>query len=128
MKTSTFEQFAELVRHFAGCSSKVQITRATKFQDDLGITGEDGTELLIETEKHYGVLLHSEEHGFRVTFNLAPNEYLFNSEGFNAFELLGRLFGVKEGSTVREFTVGELYDAVTKKDAYLIRWARQNRS
>ena len=54
----------------------------TLFEDDLGITGDDGCELLEATETHFGVSLASPEEGYRCTFDLAPHEFLFHSEGF----------------------------------------------
>jgi len=112
MEIPTFEQFAEFIRHATGCSSSRNISYSTRFEKDLGITGDDGIELLSETEKKYGVLLFSEEDGCRKTFNLASNEYLFNSEGFNPFSGILNLLRGEKDSIVREFTVGALYDAV----------------
>lgn len=113
MKAPTFEEFTEFLRSFASLSSKKQISAMTLFEDDLGITGDDGSDLLEETEKRFGVKLSSEEHGYMETFNLGPNEYLFNSEGMDLLGFFKGLFGTKE--IVRAFTVGELYDAVCRE-------------
>lgn len=96
--------------------SKIKITAETLFEDDLGITGDDGVELLEATEKHFGVELCSEEDGYRKTFNLAPNEYLFHPEGFcfNPFNLIRKLLGLNETEIIRKLTVGELYDVVCR--------------
>lgn len=106
MEAPTFAEFTEFLRNFACISSKKQITAMTRFENDLGITGDDGDDLLIATEKRFEVKLSRE------TFNLRPNEYLFNSEGLDFLGLFKGLLGAKE--TVREFTVGELYDAVCR--------------
>ncbi len=82
MKTLSFDEFAEFVRECHGLSRKKQIAPETKFEDDLGITGDDGADLLEATEKRFNVSLCSKEHGCRETFNLGPNEYLFHPEGF----------------------------------------------
>ena len=105
----SFDQFVAFVREFAGISPKVEIAHPTRFECDLGITGDDGSDLLQATGRRFAVQLSSEEHGYRLTFGLGPNEYLFHSEGFDLFGLCSR------GSSVREFTIGELYDAMCRK-------------
>jgi hypothetical protein len=72
-------------------------------------------DLLIATEKKFGIALSSEEGGYGETLNLGPHEYLFNSEGFGVGAELITLFST---STVRAFTVSELYDAVDKALRY----------
>jgi hypothetical protein len=74
------------------------------FEDDLGITGDDGIALLEATEKRFGVQL-----SLRETFNLGPNEFLFNGEGLGP-----DIVTLSGGPTrwVRPFTVGDLYQAV----------------
>ena len=49
-----FDQFADFIRGWAGLSSKKIIVPGTKFEEDLGITGDDGLEILEATEKKYG--------------------------------------------------------------------------
>jgi len=88
----------------------------TKFERDLGLTGDDGGDLLLATEKQFCVALCSDETGVRMTFNLEPNEYLFHSEGLELFPFeMTSLFG--SAYSVREFTVGELFEAVCKAKA-----------
>jgi acyl carrier protein len=106
----SFDRFAEFVRRWAFVPSKKEIQTETQFERDLGITGDDGSDLLVATEKEFGVSLSSEESGYRETFGLGQNEYLFNSEGGTVWEPT-TLFGT---STVRAFTVGELYLAVKR--------------
>jgi acyl carrier protein len=110
MEDFSFEHLANFVRKWASVPKKKEITPETLFEKDLGITGDDGADLLSATEKEFGISLSSEERGYRETFNLGPKEYLFNSEGWAPWELT-TLFGT---STVREFTIGELYYAVRK--------------
>jgi hypothetical protein len=59
----TFEEFSEFIREFAGLSARTGITRSTRFENDLGITGDDGGDLLTNVEHKFGVLLHSKEVG-----------------------------------------------------------------
>lgn len=111
----SFDQFAEFIREHWSVSRRKQIMPETQFERDLGLTGDDGQDLLRATEKRFGVSLCSEETGVRETFNLGPNEYLFNSEGLDLFPFrLTSLFG-REEYTVRKFTVGELFEAVQKR-------------
>jgi hypothetical protein len=110
MVAPSFDQFSAFVREFSQIPRKTAITTSTRFEKDLGITGDDGTDLLEATEKRFGVELGSEAHGKRPSFNLGVDEYLFHGEGFDLFGFVRRLRG--NGRTVREFTVGELYNAV----------------
>jgi len=108
----TFDQFADFVREFWHLSEGKQITPETQFERDLDLTGDDGDELLLATERRFDIKLGSEETGIRETFNLEPNEFLFNSEGWGPSprEIISLFSG---GPTVvRKFTVGELFDAV----------------
>ena len=114
MDELTFDEFADFIREYWQVSDRKRISPETKFERDLGLTGDDGSDLLEATEKRFGVTLASEEKGLRETFNLGPNEYLFNSEGLFPFGFTS-LFGPEP--TVREFTVGELFEAVQKARA-----------
>ena len=109
----TFAEFADFIREFSGHSSRQVITLDTQFERDLGITGDDGDDLLVATEKRFGVQLMTEKRTLRETFSMAPNEYLFHSEGFgcNPFYFLWP-FGEPETVVIRAFTVGELYRVV----------------
>ncbi len=108
----SFTEFAEFVRAWACISRKKIICPETRFEDDLGITGDDGTDLLAETEKHFRIRLSSDEDGYRQTFQLEPGEFLFHSEGFsiNVFEFIP-LFR-SPAPRVKAFQVGELHSAV----------------
>ena len=111
-----FDEVAEFVRRWAQIPAKKPITPDTQFERDLGITGDDGGELLEAAEVQFKVNLKDGYNGFRTVFELGPNEYLFNSEGFS----IG--FGGTDMITlftntnlyVRRFTVGELCEALRK--------------
>jgi hypothetical protein len=77
----TFEEFADFIREYGQLPDRTTISAETQFERDLGLTGDDGIDLLEATEKHFGVTFGSDETGVRETFNLSPNEHLFNSEG-----------------------------------------------
>jgi len=113
MSVPTFDEFAEFIRQFSGISSKRIIRAETQFEKDLGITGDDGVELLEAVENQFGVCLTDSEGNLRNTFELKPNEYLFHSEGFDLLPLWW--FGIGHKPSVRDFAVGELYEAVYRQ-------------
>jgi len=113
MTPLSFDQFAEFIREYWHVSRRKSISPETQFERDLGLTGDDGADLLEATEKKFGVVLSAEDRGLRETFNVEPNEYLFHSEGFDIAPTILSIFG-REAPTVREFTVGELFEAVRK--------------
>ena len=112
----SFEKVAEFVRNWARISAKQPITVHTQFERDLGITGDDGGELLLAAQENFKVDLADGGNGYRKLFNLGANEYLFNAEGFSFGS--GRtdmitLF-TNTNPSVRSFTVGELHEAISK--------------
>ena len=117
MDILAFDEFAEFIRGYWHVSGRKKVSPETQFERDLGLTGDDGDDLLAATEKRFGVTLCSEETGVRETFNLGPNEYLFHSEGWDPlpFTFTSLLDSIEP--TVREFTVGELFEAVRKAKA-----------
>jgi hypothetical protein len=110
-RSLVFDDVADFVRAWARVPIKQQITPETQFERDLGITGDDGSELLDAAGKHFMVNLASDKTGYRAAFGLGPNEYLFNSEGFGLGAAIITLFS---NPSVRAFTVGELYQALVK--------------
>lgn len=76
MENLSFDQFAAFIRRWAVVSDRKLISLETQFERDLGITGDDGSDLLIATEREFGVKLSSENDGYRKTFSLGANEYL----------------------------------------------------
>lgn len=106
-----WRQWLGLHSEWARIPAKLQITHETQFERDLGITGDDGSELLEAAQKRFQINLAPDETGYRRTFGLGPNEYLFNSEGFGLGTATITLFS---NHSVRAFTVGELYRALVK--------------
>jgi hypothetical protein len=107
---------SDFVRDWARIPSKKQITPETEFERDLGITGDDGGELLEAAQKQFKMNLTDGENGYRTIFKLDLNEYLFNSEEFSIgpgdTDMI-TLF-TNTNPSVRAFTVGELYEAIQK--------------
>lgn len=83
-----------------------RITKETQFERDLGITGDDGVLVLTEVEKAFGIKFSGR------SFNLRPNEYLFNPEGVDLLGPFVRTVLRKPKPEIRRLTVGELYEAV----------------
>jgi hypothetical protein len=108
MPAPTFTEFEQFLRDQLGLRQRKLITLTTCFENDLGVTGDDGVDLLEATEKQFGISLEP----LRETFSMQPNEYLFESEGID----WANLFLPKhKRSVVRNLTVGELYEAVCRK-------------
>ncbi len=111
-----FDEVAEFVRRWARIPAKKPITPDTQFERDLGISGDDGGELLEASEVQFKVNLKDGDNGFRTVFELGSNEYLFNSEGFSigsgGTDMI-TLF-TNTNPSVRRFTVGELCEALRK--------------
>ena len=115
---TTFNDVAEFVRGWARVPAKKQITPDTQFERDLGITGDDGDDLLEATQKHFKVNFTDGENGVRTIFKLGPNEYLFNSEGFSwgfgGTDIITLFSNPNTDYSVRSFTVGELSEAIQR--------------
>lgn len=98
------------VREFAGCKRE-NINENTRLEKDLGITGDDGVELLEEAEKVFDVSFSTEEEGFREAFSLKENEHLFHSEGIDFLGIVylcRRLRGIPV-PVIRDLSVGKLH-------------------
>ena len=107
---------SDLVRDFGGIPKSRSISSDTRIDADLGITGDDGDDLLQYAEKHFGVELADTDTGYRETFNLRPNEYLFHSEGFDlGIGIFMRWIRREPKPVVVNLTVGDLHRAISKK-------------
>lgn len=103
------EDLVGLIRQEMCISDRKQITEATMLEADLGITGDDGIELINAVDKAFNLELDSSGSRLREVFNLKENEYLFYSEGFDFWGLSELLFG---SSKVKSISVGDLYHAI----------------
>jgi hypothetical protein len=107
---------ANFVRAWTGMSNKFVVRSETRLEADLGVTGDEGEELLKAVAKAFSVALANPDDGYRTTFSLSPNEYLFSSEGFDMLGI-GSLIG--HGGTpnhfVRDLTVGQLHTAIVRR-------------
>ena len=103
MNTPSFEQLADLIRRECGFRNEKHIAPDTQFERDLGITGDDGGDLIEAVEEQYHIEFSRE------SFGLEVNEYLFSAEGF---PFIQTIFG---NQIARSFSAGELYAAVLKE-------------
>jgi acyl carrier protein len=112
--TPSFEELADFIHEWAAIPRREAIMPETLFEDDLGITGDDGCELLEATEKRFGVCLSSPEEGYRRTFDLAPHEFLFHSEGlgWDLSDIVSLFRPSAMPSSIRAFRVGDLFEAI----------------
>ncbi len=110
---------ANFVRAWTGMDNEFVVSSETRLEANLGITGDDGEELLKAVAKEFGVALANPDDGYRTTFSLLANEYLFSSEGFDLLgigSLIGRIRGIPH-HVVRDLTVGQLHTAIVRKVA-----------
>ncbi|BEK72621.1 hypothetical protein [Enterobacter asburiae] len=76
----------------------------------------DGDAQIEDCEEAFGVTLVTEEDGYKKTFSLAENVFLFSTEGMDYFgicRLVRRLRGIPEPE-IRDLTVGELHAVLVK--------------
>lgn len=109
----TFQEVEIFVRDVAGRRPKV-VTPNSRLEADFGITGDDGDEFLQEASRHFGVQLAHPINGYRATFALGENEYLFHSEGDDLLGIgnLIRWLRKQPRPIYRDLTIGELHSAI----------------
>lgn len=107
----SFTDVEKFIRRHQRIPDDEPITPDTQFERDLGITGDDGAELLEDIEVQFDVSFDSAEHSWRDVFGLEHDEFLFNGEPtIWPFSIFNRSF-------VRRFSVGELHQALAKLQA-----------
>ena len=104
MRRISFTEFAAFVAQVAGVEPR-QITPASEMERDLGVTGDDGIDLLVAIAQQYGTDFDRPHHGGR---------YLFHSEGIDLVgPVVRRLIG-RSSSKVIPLTAGDLHLAVLR--------------
>lgn len=109
--TISFAEIEEFVRRHQRIPASTLITPETQFERDLGITGDDGSELLVDAETYFNVSFDTDAHTSEDIFKLADNEFLFHGEGVVWPSSIFSRY------TVRSFSVGELHEAISKLQA-----------
>ncbi len=111
MNEVSIDDLITLICAHQGVSSKTKITIETRLEEDLGITGDDGCELLEEIQRRFSVSFAGADGSLRAAFQLEKDEYLFHSEGTGLFRLFAKLLG-HDIEKVRPLTVGQLHQAI----------------
>ena len=116
MSKPSFEEVVAFVRDFHSISPRQAIASETRLEADLGITGDDGEDLLLAASERFQVDLLSPKKGISKILGLGPNEYLFGPEGFDpiGITVLVRWLKGKPRPIYRDLTVGELHDSIQK--------------
>jgi acyl carrier protein len=110
MEDPSFERLVETIREQCRLRPNKRVAPETQFERDLGVTGDDGEELLEAVEERFGVKFTRE------SFGLEPNEVLFGPEAnFPGFDDLLSVFGKRPTKTLRTFTAGELFEVVKRE-------------
>ena len=73
----------KLIRDFHGISKSISIDADTKLEKELGITGDDGVELIEFIQDEMKLSFVGADGSLREAFDLDEDEYLFNGEGFS---------------------------------------------
>lgn len=107
-KELTLENLNSVIRELQGIPSKILIDENTLVENELGLTGDDGDEVLQEIEKVFELSFKGKDGSLREFFGLKDNEYLFHSEGFDILGVFKKLFGINNES-IKPFIVGELF-------------------
>jgi hypothetical protein len=101
------ENLISLIREFHCIPDKTEINETTLLEDDLGITGDDGCELLEEIEKAFSLSFTGKDGSLRKFFDLEENQFLFHGEGVDLFGIFSFIFG-KKPENVKPISVGDL--------------------
>lgn len=112
-KELTLKNLIALIRELHRISDKKAINESTLIEEELGITGDDGCELLEEIESNFDLSFSGKDSSLREFFDLEDNQYLFHSEGFSLTGIFQFILGGKS-ENVKRITVGDLYSGATK--------------
>ena len=82
----SLDDFIAFIREHQSISRKKTIVESSLLESDLGITGDDGEELIQAIQDRYSVSFIGSDGTVREAFGLAEDQYLFGSEGFNWFK------------------------------------------
>lgn len=110
--SATLDDVITFIRADQYIGEGTPITATTLLEADLGITGDDGSELLEGLQKHFAISFAGPG-GLREAFGLQPGEYLFHSEGLGFFRWLAGCFG-KDIENVKPLSVGELHRVIER--------------
>lgn len=110
----TFETLVQVIRASQGISPSVPITEQSDLEKDLGITGDDGDDLLEAVAQRFPLYFRGADDALREAFGLTRGASFFHSEGMGLPSFLATLWGKGAAHHVRAITVGQLFDALQK--------------
>ena len=108
-KPCTLPELIDFIRENQGIARNKPVLVTSYLEKDLGITGDDGSDLLEAIEERYNITFTMESLG------LSKGQGLFHSEGMRIFQLIASLFG-RDSENVKDITVGDLYIAICQAD------------
>lgn len=106
--TATFDEVVRALRASQAIPGHVMITGATLLEDELGITGDDGCELLQEMESVFKVSFAGADGSLREAFGLDGDQFLFHGEGWKLLALFRK-------ENVKPLSVGELHRVIVER-------------
>lgn len=111
---ATLAEVIAVIREFHGLSERETVVAETRLERDLGITGDDGCELLEELEKRFFISFSDSDGTLREAFGLSHDQFLFHSEGFNPFAMIANWFGFCVENVI-PLSVGDLHRVITER-------------
>jgi hypothetical protein len=113
-RLATIDDVISAVRKYHGLSESYVITPKSLLESDLGITGDDGSDLFTDLEGEFKIKFSDEKTSFRQTFGLEENQFLFHSEVTNPFTAILNLFGYCK-ENVKPISIGELHKVIVER-------------
>ena len=108
--------FVAFLRAHLGIAPSRRIDPGTTLEKDLGVTGDEGWELLEAISREYSVTFLGADGTLSEAFQLKPGQTLFHAEaGVSLYGLVAHLFSA-DSEDVLPVTVGGLYDATLKAE------------
>lgn len=108
------EDVVAFVREFTRVGSRQPVNSQTRLEADLGVTGDDGADLLEATAARYGLDHEALGSALVETLGLGPDEFVFGPEGLDLIGIgaLVRWVRREPRPSYRDLTVSELHGAV----------------
>ena len=108
-KPCTLPELIDFIRENQGIARSKPVLVASYLEKDLGITGDDGSDLLEAIQDRYSISFTMDSLG------LSKGQSIFHTEGMRVFQLIASLVG-RDSENVKDITVGELYLAICRAD------------
>ena len=101
-------------REFTRVSKRKAVDSETRLEADLGVTGDDGADLLEAVANRFDLDYKAFDSALVDTLGLGPNEYVFGPEGLDLIGVgaLVRWARRQPQPTFRDLTVRELHAAL----------------